>query len=95
MEERREVVKQLYMNFADLPDKEQAWIHLIRLTSDADRNVRRGPTYALGSALSHMPDKKQAWEDLHSLTSDIHRDVRGVAADAIGSAFQKQKNYYR
>ncbi len=33
--ERREAVEQLRKNFANFPDKKQAWDDMIRLTSDA------------------------------------------------------------
>jgi len=85
--ERREGVEQLSSNFADLPDKDEAWEDLHRLTGDENSNVRSRAADALGSAFPHVPDKDAAWEDLHRLTGDEDSDVRSRAADAQGSAF--------
>jgi HEAT repeat protein len=87
VEERREAVKQLRKNFADFPDKKQAWDDLIRLTSDTDNSMCWRAADALGSVISLMLDKKQAWDDLIRLTSANHIDVRGRAAFALGRAF--------
>lgn len=70
-----------------IPDKQQAWDDLHRLTSDEDSDVRFSAAKALGSAFSQVPDKQQAWEDLHRLTSDEDTLVRRWAAEALGSAF--------
>jgi len=53
VEERRGAVKQLEANFAALPDREEAWNDLHRLTGDDDSYVRFDAAYALGAAL-HM-----------------------------------------
>ncbi|NOR47161.1 MAG: hypothetical protein GQ533_03820 [Methanosarcinaceae archaeon] len=86
--ERRDGVEQLRNNFADLPDKDEAWKELIRLTGDKDSDVLWSAVYALGSAFQHVPDKDAAWKDLHRLTRDKDSNVRRVAAFALGTAFQ-------
>jgi len=86
--ERREAAKQLYINFTDLPDKEQAWQDLIRLTQDKDSSVRWDAAEALGTAFPNVPDKEQAWQDLIRLTQDEDSSMRWNAAEALGTAFQ-------
>jgi len=73
--------------FAHLPDKDQGWRDLHRLTQDKERNVRRGAARVLGSAFAHLPDKLQGWQDLHRLTQDRESYVRWDAARSLGSAF--------
>jgi HEAT repeat protein len=86
VEERREAVKQLWDNFADLPDKKQVWEDLIRLIGDEDRDVWLSAAVSLGSAFQHVPDKEKAWNDLIRRTGAEDRSVLwGVA---LGSAFQ-------
>jgi len=86
-ETRREVASQLRDNFVVLPDKEQAWNDLHRLTYDRDRYVRLHAADALGHAFPHVPDREQAFNDLHRLTGAIDVDVRLHAAVALGYAF--------
>ncbi|AKB12157.1 HEAT repeat [Methanosarcina thermophila] len=85
--ERIHALEQLENFFSLIPDKQQAWDDLHRLTSDEDSDVRFSAAKALGSAFSQVPDKQQAWEDLHRLTSDEDTLVRRWAAEALGSAF--------
>jgi HEAT repeat protein len=85
--ERAEAVNLLRDNFADLPDKEEAWKDLIRLTKDEDWNVPRYAADALGSAFLHVPAKEEAWDDLIWLIGDTGINVRWNVAEAIGSAF--------
>jgi HEAT repeat protein len=75
--------------FSQVPDKQQAWNDLIRLTSDKDSDVRYRAAEALGSAFFQVPDKQQAWNDLHRLTSDEDWNVRYRAASALGSLFSQ------
>ena len=84
--ERRRAAREFRDNFADLPDKENAWKDLIRLTEDEDRDVRRDAANALGSVFPHIPDKKQAWNDLVRLTQDEDRDVRIYTNHSLGRA---------
>jgi len=86
--ERRDGVEQLRNNFADLPDKDEAWKNLILLTGDEDSIVRWGAAVALISAFQHVIDKDAAWEDLIRLTGGEDGSVRSSAADALISAFQ-------
>jgi HEAT repeat protein len=69
-EERRVAVNQIGINFAELPDKEQAWADLLRRSLDEDCSVRSDATELLGSAFPHAPDKEQAWADLLWLIQD-------------------------
>ena len=85
--ERIHALEELKNFFSFMPDKQQAWDDLHRLTNDEDIDVRENATEVLGSAFSQMPDKKQAWNDLHRLTNDEDRYVRSSAAEAFGSAF--------
>ncbi|NOQ33550.1 MAG: hypothetical protein GQ567_05075 [Methanosarcinales archaeon] len=71
--ERREGVEQLRSNFADLPDKDEAWEDLIRLTRDNHKWVVR------------CWHNIKRWL---TLTQDENRSVRLGAADALISAFQ-------
>jgi HEAT repeat protein/SAM-dependent methyltransferase len=86
-ETRIESASQLRDNFVVLPDKEQAWNDLHRLTDDNDRYVRLHATDALGYAFPHVPDREQAFNDLHRLTGARDVDVRLHAADALRTAF--------
>ena len=61
-----------------MPDKQQAWDDLHRLTSDEDIDVRSSAANALGPAFSEVPDKQQAWDYLHRLTSHEDLYVRGL-----------------
>ena len=54
----------LVLCFLNVPDKQQAWNDLHKLTNDEDSYVRSNAASALGSAFSHVPDKQQAWNDL-------------------------------
>jgi HEAT repeat protein len=75
--------------FSQVPDKQQAWNDLHRLTNDKDTDVRFYAANALGSAFSQVPDKQQAWSDLHRLTSDENSRVRSSSAYAFGSVFSQ------
>ncbi|MCD4800619.1 MAG: HEAT repeat domain-containing protein, partial [Methanococcoides sp.] len=81
--------------FSHIPDKQQAWDDLHRLTEDSDNGVRWGTAYALGSAFSHIPDKQQAWDDLHRLTEDSDNGVRWRAAEALGNEYSHIPNDYK
>ena len=74
--------------FGHVPDKDQAWKDLHRLTLDDEQRLCDGVLHdALGTAFVHVPDKDQAWKDLHRLTQDDDSDVRWRAANALGAAF--------
>ena len=79
-------VEQLRSNFADLPDKDEAWKDLIWLTGDEYIGVRRGAADALISAFPHVPDKDAAWEDLHRLTRNKYSFVWISANHSLGRA---------
>jgi len=86
-EERRAAVGQLRDNFADLPDKSEAWDDLHRLTQDKDKVVWWRAADALGHAFPHVPDKKQVWEDLLRLKQDGDEDVRRRTKNMLGAVF--------
>jgi hypothetical protein len=67
-----------------VPDKQQAWNDLHKLTSDKYSDVRSEAASALGSVFYHVPDKQQAWNDLIILTSDEDSDVRTYANHSLG-----------
>jgi HEAT repeat protein len=75
--------------FSQVPDKQQAWNDLHRLTSDEDKNIRYKIVDALHSSLPHIPNKQQAWNDLHKLINDEDIYVRYKAVDALGSVFSQ------
>jgi len=87
LEERKHALEELKIFFASMPDKQQAWDDLLRLTNDKDMFVRNYAASALDYVFSHVPNKQQAWNDLHRLASDEDSDVRFRAAQALGSAF--------
>jgi len=100
-EERIKALNQLSDNFPSLPDKQQAWNDLIKLTNDEDSWVRReAVSTLLGSAFPCVPDKQQAWNDLIKLTIKLINDedrwarytvrwVRDKAVSVIVSAFSQ------
>jgi len=88
VEERKEALKQIVINFAELPDK-QAWNDMHRLSQDEDSFVRYEAARSLGSAFSQVQDKEQAWADLHRLTKDEDSIVRAGAAWSLGRAFSQ------
>jgi len=57
--ERYEALNQLKDNFSQLPDKQQAWNDLHKLTNDQDSYVRRKAAFALVSIFPDVPDKQQ------------------------------------
>jgi hypothetical protein len=86
VEERREAVEQIRINVAELPDKEQAWADLLRLTKDKDIIVKLSAASSLGHVFSDVPDKKKAWTDLLRVTKDEDRFVRFNAVLSLGVA---------
>ncbi len=88
VEERKDAAHQFTYNFAVLPDKEQVWEDLVRLTHDENGDVRWHAIYAIDVAFQHVSDKEHAWKDLHRLTQCEDSFVRLGVASAIGTAFQ-------
>ena len=84
--DRREALELLKTYFSNLPDKDQAWQDLIRLTQDQDYNVQGSAAEALGPAFNQVSDKDRAWQDLIRLTQDQDYYVRRSAAEALGPA---------
>ena len=81
--------EQLRISFSSMPDKQQAWNDLHRLTNDEFSDVRCIVTSAFRFSFSDMPDKQQAWNDLHRLTNDQEWYVRRNATYALVSAFSQ------
>jgi HEAT repeat protein len=87
LQERIYALDQLQELFSSMPDKQQAWNDLHRLTNDLEHSVRFSAVYALGSAFFHVLDKQQAWNDLIRLTKDKVSYVRSSATNTLGFAF--------
>ena len=87
-EERILALEQL-SDFSPIPDKQQAWSDLYRLTTDEDNDIRHNAASALWEVHFQVPDKQQVWNDLHKLTYDEDEDVRYWVSDALGSAFSQ------
>ncbi|MEA3282626.1 MAG: hypothetical protein U9Q68_08755, partial [Euryarchaeota archaeon] len=88
VEERKDAAEQLCSNFSTLPDKEEAWEDLHRLTWDRYSYVQWRAVRAFGTVFQHIPDKEKAWDDLHRLAGTGSGNVQWRAALAIGSVFQ-------
>jgi len=54
--------------FAFVPDEDEAWGDLHRLTQDKDEEVRRSATIASRMAFAYVPDKDKARGDLQRLS---------------------------
>ncbi|MCX6676943.1 MAG: hypothetical protein NTU95_03240 [Methanothrix sp.] len=87
VEDRKEAARVLGSASALLPNKDQGWQDLLRLTQDQDIFVRRGAADALSSAFALLPNKDQGWQDLLRLIQDQDFFVQRGAADALSSAF--------
>jgi len=87
--ERLHALEELKFYFSYLPDKQQAWFDLLRLTNDEDSEVISYVAEALGSAFPQVPDKQQAWNDLHRLINDENSDVRYSTVEILCSAFSQ------
>jgi HEAT repeat protein len=86
-EERIQALKQFKNFFPSMPDKQQAWNDLHRLTNDEDSFVRYAAASTLGSAFSQVPDKQQAWKNLVEPMYDENSGVESNAAMALGLIF--------
>ena len=88
-EKHKKALDQLKTYFKILPNKDQAWQDLHRLTQDDDSDVRWDAASALLFVFNSIPgvSKDQAWQDLHRLTLDDHSNVRSNAASALGLVF--------
>ena len=86
-EERKHALEELNNFFSSMPDKQQAWDDILRLTNDIDMLVRNYAASALDYVFSHVLDKQQAWNDLHRLANDEERYMRFSATFAFYSIF--------
>jgi HEAT repeat protein len=86
---RSRAVEALVSVFSQVPDKQQAWIDLLRLNNDENSYLRSSGAKALGSAFSQVPDKQKAWNDLLRLTNDENGSVRYSVAEVLYSAFSQ------
>jgi HEAT repeat protein len=89
LEERKHALEELKIFFSSMPDKQQAWNDLIRLTNDEDKSLRYRAASALGSAFSQVPDKQKVWNDLIRLTKEKDTLARSWVAQALGFAFSQ------
>lgn len=87
VEDRKKAAIELGNNFAYLPDKNQGWNDLYRLSTDSSGSVWIEAAYKLGQCFSYVPDKLQAWEDLHRRSIERYSIFQSSAANAIGKAF--------
>ena len=65
--ERIHALDELNNFFSFIPDKQQAWNDLIRLTNDEDSSVNRRAISVIRSVIFQVPDKQQAWNELLKL----------------------------
>jgi HEAT repeat protein len=84
--ERIKGLKHLEYDFFLLPDKQQAWNDLIKLTFDKNNFVRAKAADAIVFSYSYVPDKQRAWNDLIELINNEDSWVRSSAAFALNSA---------
>ena len=89
LKDRIEAIDALREAFSQIPDKDQNWKDLHRLTQDENGYVRWRATDALGSAFGQVPDKGLAWKDLLRLAHDDEIDVQESAANALGLVFDQ------
>lgn len=92
VEDRKEAANALVSAFAILPDKDQGWKDLQKLSQDHESGVRVIAARALGSSFAILPDKIIGWLHLHWMALDQDRDVRRGAARALGSVFSLLSN---
>jgi len=81
--ERLQALRRLRCDFWQLPDKQQVWNDLIRLTSDHNADVSYGAVSFLYTAFSQVPAQQQGCDDLIKLYT--HKDDSYVKF-RIGSA---------
>lgn len=61
VEERKEAVALLRYSFQEMPDKQQAWEDILRLTRDADMAVRVSAAVTLSNAIPYLNARKEEW----------------------------------
>lgn len=97
LEERIHALEELEDFFSIIPDKQQAWNVLLRLTNDQDSWVRAKAASTLGYVFSQMPNKQQAFKDLIKLTTNKDDNLRSSAACALCSNYfilpEKQQTF--
>ncbi len=76
--------------FRYIPDKEQAWKDLLKLSRDADSFVRQMAPQALGWSYKDLPIelKKAALDDIFQLIQMKDWETRWAATIAVGDVFQ-------
>jgi len=85
---REELVRQIRYDFANLPNKEQAYEDLCGFAQNENWLVRRKAVGALGSVFEYIPDKKNAWTFLCSrLAQDRDESVQRSIADVLAAVF--------
>ena len=94
--ERMDAVIQLYLNFADLPDKEQAWKDLLELRKDSDSDVQWKTTLVMSLVFPSFTNGEQLSKDLLTQTKNKNYFVRWGTKWSlfnITGYFLENKNY--
>ncbi|AKB23137.1 hypothetical protein [Methanosarcina sp. WH1] len=87
MEEKIDALKQLSTNFEFLPDREQAFDDMLRLSSDKDNLVKETAVKTLELVYPHVPDRKKLWTKLAGLAASQAPGVRNAAMHALTSSY--------
>lgn len=82
----------LLTSIEEIPDKDQAWNAIIKLTKDKDHRVRKEAGSTLRFLFSNISNYEQATNDLLELLKDKHNDARLYAANTLCSDFSKVNN---
>jgi len=89
--ERIHALEQLEEFFSLMPDKQQEWNDLLKLTNDEESSVRYRAAAVFHCIFSHIPDehKQQAWNDFIRLIYDEESSVRYRAATFLYCIFSE------
>ncbi|WP_440955034.1 HEAT repeat domain-containing protein [Methanosarcina sp. Mfa9] len=87
MEEKIDALNQLSTNFEFLPDREQAFDDMLRLSSDKDKLVAETAVKTLELVYPHVSDRKRLWTKLAGLTANQAPGVQKAAVHALASSY--------
>ncbi len=92
--ERIEAMEQLSSSFESVPDREQAFEDMLRLSSDKCDEVRESAVSSLSTVFSKLPEsgKIQVWERFINLTAYPSEEILKAAAQALVSVFPHNPN---
>ncbi|HII01800.1 TPA: hypothetical protein HA351_09195, partial [Methanosarcinaceae archaeon] len=87
--ERIEAMGQISASFESIPDREQAFEDMLKLSSDKFDEVRESAVFALSTVFSKLPEsgKIQTWERFVNLTAYPSEKILKAAVQALVSAF--------